>query len=368
VTSLRHPATLAVVLVAAAACGPPQPIVEPETPAPAVAPSGIVATERATGGGHLVFVGHTGDRLAHLTTVPTGSGLYDASPVWSPDGRWIAFVSNRGRADPLHTSVWAIEARPGAQARRLTFSESVDRDPRWLPDGSALVFSSMALTESASFDLYRLDVRHTEHAPVPAGGARALTSGPAHALSPTISPDGTEIIYMVLDYQAGHQTLWRARIDGTGAAEIPGTTGFVTPSWSPDGATVAVAIEAPEAGRIDADLHLMNPDGTEVRRLLDEPLGDQTGPVWSADGRFLFCVSVFRSTADAGPLLSSITFLDLREEPLVLRALHDRVAVESRVSATIAPSPLDPVALAGNRSYAAALRETIEQYRHRDAP
>jgi dipeptidyl aminopeptidase/acylaminoacyl peptidase len=67
----------------------------------------------------------------------------DESPVFSPDGRWLAFVSNRARREERH--VWIVPVKPvgpdaGGTARRLTSLTGVESNPQWSPDGRLLYF------------------------------------------------------------------------------------------------------------------------------------------------------------------------------------------------------------------------------------
>ena len=143
-----------VVLVAlaagAAACTPP-PVPRPP---PAVR---LVVTERWAQGGRLVVVDDAGDRVAVLVAPPAGppATVRDEQAVFSPDGRWLAFVSTRGR-DLDHTSLWLVPAAAGAPAVRLTDDRAGSVvSPAWTADGAALVFAS---DRAGTFDLYRLDL------------------------------------------------------------------------------------------------------------------------------------------------------------------------------------------------------------------
>jgi Tol biopolymer transport system component len=347
-------------LAALAGCGPREPSVfEPGgVPGEAEAQAPIIAMQRARRGARLVFLDETGVRrgdLTEITTVP----LRDNSPALSPDGRWVVFASSRGREDMLQTSLWIIAAELGAQPRRLTSGSFEDRDPAWLPDGSAVVFSS---NRSGNFELWRLDLRMSPYGwPVPAGAPSQLTQGARQALHPAPSPDGARILYTAADLESGASELWVW--EGGASRRLTEGPADSTPAWSPDGKRVAFAAMVERAGKgPDVDLFVMDADGSKRQRLVDEPLAQETHPVWSFDGRYLFATSLYRSVSSGKPVLSSVTFVDLTETPLTLRALHDPMAVESRASPALPRRPLDARALRENRSYEQALAHAVEQH------
>src|SRR6266545_1330932 len=73
----------------------------------------------------------------------TGGEKSSTAPTWSPDGKWIAFVSARGKSgkdgkDPK-PNLWRIRV-DGGEADALTEEKGAVAEPRWSPDGSRIAF------------------------------------------------------------------------------------------------------------------------------------------------------------------------------------------------------------------------------------
>ncbi len=99
----------------------------------------------------------------------TKSKFDEASPVWSPDGRSIAFTSNRS-ADPDRDPgfrIYVAEAKPGATEKQVTPDSSLgSRGPKWSPDGKRLAFLE---TDEKKWGAYSMNYL----AIVPADGSTA---------------------------------------------------------------------------------------------------------------------------------------------------------------------------------------------------
>ncbi len=166
----------------------------------------------------------TGDRVA--TWEDTEQLTFDLARAMrldlSPDGRMIAFSSNRSGS----WRIWEIPAA-GGTPRQITKSEGHDWWPVWSPDGTQLVFES---DRAGSCDIWVRDQAH--------GGLRRLTDWPDREFSPCWSPDGTKIAFA--SDRGGEHQIWVIPAAGGQARQITrgGPPEKYHPCWSPDGETI----------------------------------------------------------------------------------------------------------------------------------
>jgi dipeptidyl aminopeptidase/acylaminoacyl peptidase len=137
------------------------------------------------------------------TQVTSGDDWNDSDPQWSPDGRRIAFVSDRSghEFDESHdTDIWVIN-RDGSQLTKVSDRNTEDTSPRWSPDGQTIAFLNTVrdttnkriwLASSAGTSASRLAVDGFDLIPV---GLRWAESG--RALYFETGMKGTTQIYRV---------------------------------------------------------------------------------------------------------------------------------------------------------------------------
>ena len=297
-------------------------------------------------GARLVVVDAHGDRQAELLRSPS-ERVRDTNPAIAPDGKTIVFESSRDRDDGK-TSLWIAPLALDAVPVRLT-TGAVDRQPAWSSDGRSIVFAR-ALADH--FDLYRLTLADRRLEP--------LTSAPGDEVTPSVASDGT--IYYCAIGGAEAQTeahIERLAPDGTSARVTSGPAD-TAPAVSPDGKWIALSRPIVHAGTPDGDLWLMPRDGDAVTPLVELPISDESGPVWSADGRYVFATSAVRSLADGRVLASSVIAVDVATRHA--RILQDRSGYIARLTPAIVPRPFnrdERTALAGDPEYVPTLARML---------
>ena len=313
-------------------------------------PSGLVATERSSRGGRLVTVREDGARFRELLPLPKSELVVDRNPVFHPSGDWVFFASNRETKSLETSDLWAVPYRGGTPVR-LTHGPGSTRDPRVSKDGAWLYFSS---DRNGSFDLFRAPLR-LEGAGPRLGAAERLTRSEQQELSPSLSPDETALVYMQVDAQ-GASRIVRLDIESGETRDLSEGPADLTPAWGPTG---RIAFSRVAEGRQDHNLYLMSEDGSEPSLVVDAYWADVTGPRWSGDGRYLFAIGVYRSAVQGRPVLGSVVFVDLKETPWTIRALHDQAGPESRIGLALRPGLLNESQLGGAPEYLKSLKRVL---------
>ncbi len=153
--------------------------------------------------------------IATKAVVQITSGDFDdEQPAWSPDGKLLAFTSNRSTPDPdrtYDTNIWVVAADntdKGAHLTQVTTNPGEDEQPAWSPDGKWITYATKLDPK-----LFEYGTRHIAVSPATGGQAKVLTLAfDRMSRSPHFSPDG-QFIYFIAD-DDGAQNLCRVPAAG----------------------------------------------------------------------------------------------------------------------------------------------------------
>jgi Tol biopolymer transport system component len=266
----------------------------------------------------------------------------DVGPRWSPDGRMLAFLSDRAAPEktegkkrkPKNVFVLSLE---GGDARQLTTFQDDCADLAWSPDGRRIAFTVKDMKAPGTEDdaprvydrmRYKTDEgflsdqrrKHVWIVDAAGGAPRKLTDGDWDDQQPAWSPDGDEVAFV------SNRTADRERntvADVHVAAVADGATRRITdevgqygnPSWSPDGATIACYGVPKALGSAGRNVHLWlwpakgGGRGTDLLEKWDRTVGSVVmsdmraqvptlAPRWSAEHDRILFVGSDQGTAN----------------------------------------------------------------------
>jgi len=263
--------------------------------------------------------------LRQHTFSKVGSDLY---PTVSPDGRFLAFASNR------HSATFDLYLKnvDGTTITQLTSDPGDDIQPAFSPNGKFLAFAS---NRNGNWDVFVLDLARQK--------SLQITDSPQHDVSPGWSADGLRMVYASRSARTGEWELWLASLQQPGKRLMIGPGLFprwhpssnqiafqrplnrgqrwfsiwsvqlagpeikyptqlvadrqwaaISPCWGPGGrrlayATVdkAAAMSLKPMSNRGNQIYVVDADGTGQIRLTDGP-GNNWSPCWAADGRVYF--------------------------------------------------------------------------------
>jgi TolB protein len=164
----------------------------------------------------------TGNPTALLTT-----SRVESRGSWSPDGRTIAFNSDRLG----EMNIWTRELDSGAE-RQITTGPGGDYQPEWTPDATHLTFFS---ARGGNADIWQVAVAD--------GAMVRLTDDPSIDTNPFPSPDGGAVAF--LSDRSGRNEVWVMAADGSGQRQLTsvGAGGHFL-RWTPDGKAILFRAES----------------------------------------------------------------------------------------------------------------------------
>jgi hypothetical protein len=199
----------------------------------------------------------------------------NTSPIWSPDGRKIAFVSDRDG----NREVYTMNA-DGNEPINLTQNAAEDWTPTWSPDGKRIAWASF---RDHNWEIYAMNADGT--APV------RLTNNTASDYDPAWSPDGRTIAFV--SNRDGNLEIYTMDADGKNQKRFtnhPATD--QAPAWSADGRQIFW--ESYRDGNME--IYSANVDGSGLRNVTHDSQADDHGATSSPWGRRI----AFYSNHDGG--------------------------------------------------------------------
>lgn len=300
-------------------------------------PIRMAAIER----GRLIAVDETGNRQSFLTE----EGLVDMTPAASSDGKRLAFARGKTSGD-IH--VYVMDARLGSTPRAVTVGQGQFVGPAWV--GDELIVAGRVRDQ---FELFRIRQE------LPTEPVR-LTTSADDELMPAVAPSG---VIAFTRHTNGTTQIWERLPDGN---ERRATTGDAdsSPTYRADGALVFArpVVRAKATGTFaDSDLWLRDTSGERVLVPLDGT--DESGAVFSRDGRYMFFSSVLRasSTQETEPtrLSEAVAFVDLSDDKATVRVLRDSVGWTRRKTPAIFAARLDATQLNSAPPYHESLLKVL---------
>jgi Tol biopolymer transport system component len=198
------------------------------------------------------------------------------SPVWSPDGENIAFLRTT-RVDLVNSSpssavpatgprgLYVMES-DGTGLKKLSKEVPYAQTPLWSPDGKEIAFGG------AGEKKYIVHADGTKL-------RELMPNVQDHISSYSWSPNGEKIAFAAVHYR-GELDIYEIDADGTGQTNLTSTKTIIEdePSWSPDGKQIAFTRADAGSFFVDQDVYVMNADGTGRTRLANNASSPSFAP------------------------------------------------------------------------------------------
>ena len=211
---------------------------------------------------NLYIADYDGARQQRVTI----SRSLDISPMWSPDGRTIAFSSWRSGYQDIYL-LFPYGGSPLQNPTRGT-PEKQSWLPAWSPDGSRIAFTT---SRDGNAEIYIMNRD--------GGGLMRLTNHPGIDTTPTWSPTGKQIAFV--SDRTGTPQIYIVNVDGTGLLRITYESHCDRPTWSPAPLNEIAYSTRSGGGNIVKVFDF----ATRSTRPLTDAIGNNESPSFSPNGR-----------------------------------------------------------------------------------
>ena len=258
----------------------------------------------------IVVMKPDGSRQTNLTN----SWADDLAPTWAPTGRHVAFVSFRDTAagkwgmgnGAIYVKAFDPHSGNGGEVWRVTDDGGSEGWPTWSPDGKRIAFQS---DRSGNWDIWIANVDGT--------GLTQLTHHPAADRYAAWSPDGKKIAFT--SKRSGNEDVWVLDVEaalnsGDDAAALNLTRSPAReryPFWSPDGKQLTFNTDRDG----NFEVYIMSSNGTQPRNVSNSPSAEGLAD-WAPSGKQLVFYSDRSDNKDVYILdLASLAWTNISNHP-----------------------------------------------------
>ncbi|MBD3288887.1 hypothetical protein GF337_08805, partial [candidate division KSB1 bacterium] len=202
-------------------------------------------------------------------------GSADIYPIWSPDGKRYAFLSNEDEKSISKTSLYVHDTESNKTKK---IKDGVLHSVNWSPDGTKLIYTKYSdATKYLShyLDIFAYDLKKEKERPI---------TRYYRAQSPAWSPDGKSMVFVVT--KDGTQNLVKLDLETKKPqylTKFKNGEQIFTPRWAPNGNAIIVSL----AERHKRNIALISADSGKIHYLIRDKY-DARDPIFSPDGEYVY--------------------------------------------------------------------------------